>query len=154
MLNHIENLLKHIIGIIMFLITVIIFAQVVSRYIFNSPFTWSEEMARYLVIWMVFIGMPVGVRDSTHLALGLNLLTKLPRLLKFLTEILLDLIILFLFIYITKYGYLFSIKSVTSMAMTVPMSLSFLYIAVPACATLSVVFTIEKIYKQFKEFNN
>jgi len=131
MLNHIENLLKHIIGIIMFLITVIIFAQVVSRYIFNSPFTWSEEMARYLVIWMVFIGMPVGVRDSTHLALGLNLLTKLPRLLKFLTEILLDLIILFLFIYITKYGYLFSIKSVTSMAMTVPMSLSFVYIAVP-----------------------
>jgi len=154
MLDRIENLLKHIIGIIMILITVIVFAQVVSRYIFNDPFVWSEETARYLVIWMVFIGMPIGVRDSAHLALGINLFAKLPRLLKFLTKILLDLIMLSIFIYIIRYGYLFSIKSVISMAMTIPISLSLVYIAIPVCTTLTVVFTIEKMYKEFKEFNN
>ena len=30
--------------------------QVVARYVFNSPFTWSEELSRYLFIWLSFLG--------------------------------------------------------------------------------------------------
>jgi TRAP-type C4-dicarboxylate transport system permease small subunit len=152
MLNYIENLLKYLIGIIMFLITAIILAQVTSRYVFNFSFSWTEELARFLVVWLVFIGMPVAVRNSIHLSLGVNLVRILPKRIKFLTNLLLDLIILFSFCCIIKYGYLFAIKSTTSMAMSMPISLFYVYIAVPVCVTLTVVFIIEKIYKQVKFF--
>ncbi|MEX0502451.1 TRAP transporter small permease [Alphaproteobacteria bacterium LSUCC0719] len=41
--------------------------QVVTRYVLNAPLPWTEELAAYLLIWMVFIGA-IGVhRKDTHL---------------------------------------------------------------------------------------
>jgi TRAP-type C4-dicarboxylate transport system permease small subunit len=47
---------------------VVIFAQVVSRYLFNFTPEWSEELARYLFVWVVFIGSALIMGESGHLA--------------------------------------------------------------------------------------
>lgn len=47
-----------------------VFAQVIFRYAFNSPFTWSEELARYLFIWCAFLGWIIASRRNTHLAMN------------------------------------------------------------------------------------
>ncbi len=41
--------------------------QIVMRYIFNSPLVWSEEFARYIYIWICFIGVGYGVRKNLHI---------------------------------------------------------------------------------------
>jgi TRAP-type transport system small permease protein len=46
-----------------------VFAQVILRYVFNSPLTWSEELARYLFIWCAFLGWIIASRKSSHLAM-------------------------------------------------------------------------------------
>jgi len=46
-----------------------VIAQVVLRYIFNNPLTWSEELARYLFIWCAFLGWLVASRRHSHLAM-------------------------------------------------------------------------------------
>ncbi len=46
-----------------------VFAQVIFRYAFNNPFTWSEELARYLFIWCAFLGWILASRRNTHLAM-------------------------------------------------------------------------------------
>jgi C4-dicarboxylate transporter DctQ subunit len=43
------------------------FLQVIARYIFQRPPSWSEELARYLFIWLVFIAASVGFRRGVHL---------------------------------------------------------------------------------------
>ena len=41
--------------------------QIISRYTALIPsYIWTEEMARFLFIWMVLIGAMVGVRESSH----------------------------------------------------------------------------------------
>lgn len=47
---------------------VVIFAQVVSRYLFNWTPEWPEELARYLFVWVVFIGSALIMGESGHLA--------------------------------------------------------------------------------------
>ena len=47
---------------------VVIFAQVVSRYVFSWTPEWSEELARYLFVWVVFIGSALIMGESGHLA--------------------------------------------------------------------------------------
>ncbi len=47
-----------------------IFAQIISRYIFSSPLVWSEELARYLFIWVAFLGWLIASRHSSHLAMS------------------------------------------------------------------------------------
>jgi TRAP-type C4-dicarboxylate transport system permease small subunit len=46
-----------------------VFAQVILRYVFNSPLTWSEELARYLFIWCAFLGWIIASRRGSHLAM-------------------------------------------------------------------------------------
>ena len=46
-----------------------VFAQVILRYVFNSPLTWSEELARYLFIWCAFLGWIIASRKGSHLAM-------------------------------------------------------------------------------------
>lgn len=41
--------------------------QVAARYVFRSPIPWTEELARYLFIWLVFIGTAAAFRQGKHL---------------------------------------------------------------------------------------
>lgn len=49
------------------LATGLIGTQVVLRYGFNESITWAEELTRYAVVWMAFIGAGMGVRRNAHI---------------------------------------------------------------------------------------
>ena len=53
------------------------FLQVICRYVFNSPLVWSEELARYLFVWVGLVGAGAAVRTGGHFGLDL-LYRKLP----------------------------------------------------------------------------
>lgn len=46
---------------------VLVFGNVVLRYAFNSGITLSEELSRWLFVWMTFLGAIVALRDGAHL---------------------------------------------------------------------------------------
>lgn len=48
--------------------------QVVSRYVFASPSSWTEEVARFLLIWIGVLGASYAFRTGVHL--GLDILPK------------------------------------------------------------------------------
>ena len=48
-----------------------VFLGVFSRYVLHSTFTWYDEIARLLFVWIVFLGAAVGVRQSGHFRLQL-----------------------------------------------------------------------------------
>jgi len=47
-----------------------VLGQVVFRYFLGDPFTWSDELARYLFVWCAFLGWIVAARRRSHLAIG------------------------------------------------------------------------------------
>lgn len=59
-MNKISRILENSLNIIMAtalaIMVVLVFGNVVLRYFFNSGITWSEEMSRYLFIWLTFLG--------------------------------------------------------------------------------------------------
>jgi TRAP-type C4-dicarboxylate transport system permease small subunit len=46
---------------------VLVFGNVVLRYVFNSGIAISEEMSRWLFVWLTFLGAIVGLREHAHL---------------------------------------------------------------------------------------
>lgn len=66
-LNKVLNHLEEYFGFFSLLTaTALIFIQVVMRYVFNYSIMWSEEMARYLIIWFIFVGSSMAVRERAH----------------------------------------------------------------------------------------
>lgn len=49
----------------------IIFSQVVARYAFHHSLTWSEEVGRYIFVWISFLGMAAAFKGGAHVALDL-----------------------------------------------------------------------------------
>ena len=63
-----------LIGILGFMV-ILVFGNVVLRYGFNSGIMFSEEVSRFLFVWMVFLGSDLMLRDNGHL--GVHTVTKL-----------------------------------------------------------------------------
>lgn len=63
-----------LIGVLMVLASFILFANVVARFGFNYSFSWAEEVTRYAIVWMVFVGGSVAARKGIHI--GVDLLAR------------------------------------------------------------------------------
>lgn len=47
---------------------VLVFANVVARYVFNQSFIWAEELSRYMMVWVGFLGAGLVLRVGAHIA--------------------------------------------------------------------------------------
>lgn len=63
-----------IIGVLLLTASVILFANVFARYALNLGIPWAEELVRYEIIWMVFLGGSVAARQGLHI--GVDIIVK------------------------------------------------------------------------------
>ena len=49
--------------------TIVVFSQVVARYIFEAPLSWSEELARFLLMWLSMLSAAYAFKTKSHFAL-------------------------------------------------------------------------------------
>ncbi len=67
---------KTFIVLALILMTLVVFMQVVLRYVFDAGIPWAEELARYLMVWAGFLGGSLATRDGRHISIDI-----IPRLL-------------------------------------------------------------------------
>lgn len=89
---------------LIFAMSIIIFIQVVCRYVFQNSLTWSEEMARYMFVWLVYFSVSYTARREKHIRIdaAINLYPKKARP---YIEILSEVIVLGFAIFIAVTGY-------------------------------------------------
>ena len=59
------------------LMAILVIAQVILRYVFNAPLTWSEELARILFIYLTFMGIGAAYGRRRHMFVD-SLITIIP----------------------------------------------------------------------------
>ena len=148
-MNKIFEIIKKILYIICIssiaLMLVIIFFQVISRYFFGYTFDWSEELARFLFVWVVFIGSALIIGDKGHMAVKI-----LPEKLKgTLAGVVLEGFIklcslYFVFLFIVQ-GFKMSKTMMfqTSPALGLPMGI--VYFIIPVSGVLMLLYIIQDI---------
>ena len=57
---------------------VVVSAQVAMRYLFNGSFDWADEVSRLAFVATIFLAIPLGIRDGTHVGIDL-LVSRLPE---------------------------------------------------------------------------
>lgn len=74
----IDNFEETLIALLLGLMTLITFANVIARYVFNSNILWAVEGTVYLFAWLVLLGVGYGIKHSIHI--GVDVVVKMfPR---------------------------------------------------------------------------
>ncbi|MCK0195342.1 TRAP transporter small permease [Ancylobacter sp. 6x-1] len=66
-----------IIGALIFAMMLVTFGQVIARYALANSLSWSEELGRYIFVWITFLGMAAAFQSRAHVALDF-LMSLLP----------------------------------------------------------------------------
>ena len=122
--NAVNTLVEYIVAILMGLMTIIVFVQVLFR-LFAGSLPWSEELARYMMIYLVYMGASVGVKYGNHIAVEF-LSTMLPKKGQEVLQIVVDLLSLACFAVIIFYG--FKVVNITMMQKSPAMQVKMGYI--------------------------
>lgn len=130
----------------------LIFIQVVSRYVFNSSFSWTEELARYMFVFLVYISASLAVKRVRHLRTEF-LVQLLPDKIKKWVEIAANIIwlafVIILIGIIYSMGMQILISGQKSPALDIP--IGGLYLLILLSLVLLAVRVLQQIIKQFKQ---
>lgn len=141
----IDNLEEYFVVATMALMTLLVFVQVIMRYVFSSSLSWSEELARFIFLWVSWVGASYAVKERTHFRVEMfaNLFRNSQR--KYFELLILSIWFAFALImaYLGTELVLFLMETgQTSAAMEVPMS--WVYASVPTgCALMSLRLVME-----------
>ena len=83
---------------------------VVFRYVMLSPFEWTEELARFLMLWLGFLAMNIALRRNQHIAIDFLGQRLPPAVLRWIGYCIDVLVGLFLY-YLAKQGYLMTTRT-------------------------------------------
>jgi TRAP-type transport system small permease protein len=78
LLNYFCRGIEVLIALLLAIMVVLVFGNVFLRYAFNSGITISEELSRWLFVWMTFLGAIVALKDNGHLGTDM-LVSRLGR---------------------------------------------------------------------------
>ncbi|RBW70944.1 TRAP transporter small permease [Bacillus taeanensis] len=147
--NHVLN-----IGIAFSLIAmaVLVFGNVVLRYAFNSGITWSEEMSRFLFVWLVFLGAIAAFKDNMHL--GVDIVTNmLPEKVKKIAFVISNLLVLYVLWLLLEGSWKMTLLNMSSLAPATKIPLGFVYgIGIVASIGMGAI-AIINFYKAFRGKN-
>lgn len=90
------------IAICLGIMSVVVFAQVICRLVAGS-LPWSEELARYLMIYLVYVGTAVGIHKGNHIAVEF-VMGLCPEKVQKLVAVLMDILMMVAFAVLVYYG--------------------------------------------------
>ncbi len=157
-MQHLEKLLNHLEEIIVACgisaASVILFVNVVLRYVFNSGWEWAEEVARYSIVWIVFLGGSICARKGMHLsvdAVAVRLSEEKQRILRIVVNILCVAFCVFLVIYGLEMVEL--ARETDQLTPGLEMPIFYVYLAIPTGGALMAVRFAQDLYRAFRHIH-
>lgn len=147
-----DNLERYFLLTSLVFIVVLIFLQVVLRYFFNYSLSWAEELARYLLLYQIWVGTSYGVKKEAHIRV-----TILQQMVSERNKVRIEVFTTVLWLVFTvflaaKSGQLVGIlmnRGQLSAAMQIPMG--YAYASVPVGCSLMAFRLCQKLYKEVKK---
>lgn len=137
------NFLFYVCAILMLIMVASVTAQVISRYIFENPFSWTEELSRYTFVWVTFLGMAVAIKNGEHIAL--DILEKSLKGVSQKTIKLINKLLLLSFASIWTYsGYKFVGLGMGQKSPSLGLPMEIVYLVIPISGILLIYFIISE----------
>ncbi|MFQ3619721.1 MAG: TRAP transporter small permease [Spirochaetales bacterium] len=133
-------------------VVILVFIAAFTRYA-GTPINWSVDIAQGMFVWVIYLGANQAWRKSRHI--GIDMLFNLfsPKIQKILTITIYLIIVIFLLAIIWN-GVYIAIVNWGRIMNDIPISYSFVTIAVPIGSLLMIITTIEKLVNMLRKKNS
>jgi TRAP-type C4-dicarboxylate transport system permease small subunit len=129
---------EFVLWLLVALMIIATFVQVVFRYGLDSSLSWSEELARYLFVWIIFIGTSVATRRKKHIFVEV-FVALMPRALRVWVDLLSIAASVVFFSVFAYVGWLLMLNAWQQYSTALDIRIAWVYAAAPIGAGLSVL---------------
>jgi TRAP-type C4-dicarboxylate transport system permease small subunit len=141
----IDKTLSYVVAVLLVAMSLAVFGNVVCRYFLDFSLAWYEEVSRFLLLWIVFLGAIIALIRGDHLGIDVLLLVLSPRVRR-MVVLLSDLLVLIALVIMFKGGWEMAIDSLKSgwVASSVPILYGWVYMVGPVSAGLMFIQSLIK----------
>ena len=145
-LDVMDKILTAIIAVLLAAIIVLVLIQVAARNMKMST-PWTEEIAKYLLIWLTFLGAPVVFRRNEHLMVDLLYVRYSPKV-RWISRLIFDVFIIAFMVYLTIFGYELCVHPSTLKFVSPASGLPrvYIYAALPLGSALMLIYVLYDIW--------
>ncbi|MDR2946380.1 MAG: TRAP transporter small permease [Candidatus Adiutrix sp.] len=148
----IDNFEEFFLAILLPSMCAIVFINTVGRYSGAFSIGWADEISRYMMIWLVFLGISAAAKKNAHFAVGVVFMIT-PKKMHIPVRAFILLLVLVFAVAATVLGYQYAMRlhsmGQTSPALNIPMW--FMYGAIPVGCGLMAIRSIQHFVDQVRE---
>lgn len=128
--TYVNRLVEVAVFVMLAIMVMVISAAVFWRYVLNDSLSWSEELGRYLLVWISFLGASIGTYQAAHISISV-VSDRLPPRIRWFTQLATDLmIVVFLSAILYQSIKILPVMSVR-IAPTLGLRMSVVYVVLP-----------------------
>ncbi|VAX20366.1 TRAP-type transport system, small permease component, predicted N-acetylneuraminate transporter [hydrothermal vent metagenome] len=151
----VDKVIQNLLVLLMTLMVLNVLWQVFTRFIMNDPSSFTDELSRYLLIWLGLLGAAYVTGQKMHLAID-YLLNKTKPKVKGILEYVINISILLFALFVLVIGG-FNLVSLTlylkQISAALQIQLGYVYIVLPLSGLLIMFYSAVNIIQQYKENN-
>ena len=148
-INYMNIGIKHVLNVILAVLVIVVFLQVIFRFVLGAPLAWTEELARYCLIWITFLGAAFAMSTKAHI--GMEFFMKLFAVsIRKALYILATLATLTFFLLMVVQGYDLASRSMSQLSPVLRIPMGAIYAVIPLSGCILIVNMASQFTKDFK----
>lgn len=146
LISKINRLTRFIVVALLAIMVVAVFLQVLFRFFLDQPLAWTEELARYLLIWITFLGSAYAMAIKAHI--GTEYIQKfLSPLMNKVVLSIAAILSIFFFVVMVQQGYALATRSMTQTSPTLLVPMGYVYMVIPISGVLLIMNVLHVTWK-------
>lgn len=145
--KNINNILEKICIFAYFVMTIVMLGQVFFRYVLNYGIPWAEEVSKFMLVWLGFLGSAIVFYEQRHVSIDF-LIEKLSSKNLRLVKIIQLFLSLFFFIYLFRYGYDYAVFGIKLKSPATEISRFWPQLSIPVGSFFLIFHSISLIYER------
>lgn len=119
------------------------------RYVLRNSLGWTEELARYLMIWMALLSISIGIKDKEHVGIQL-LVRNIPIKYAKVVNLMVNGVVLFFLIILSYRGLTVALRGSSQLSLGLGISMLWPLLSIPVAGLLAIIQQIIQIINIFR----
>jgi len=149
MMRMVNRIVEYISMLFMVAMVLVVLLQIVLRTFFGTAFLWAEEVARFMMIWVIFLGTAIAFRYGAHISIEF-LFNRLPEPLRKAGHAVIALLILVFVVVLIATSWELCQKSMINFSPALEIPMGYVYAVIPVSGVLMILNLIHAVVCYFR----